>query len=121
MSAIGLNANTYRVTGKYLDLLNDFIVKAKVHPDKLNAQKEHIVDFLSKINDESSIDPQFQLLSSIIDRELRCNHEQINTFMTGLIDLIKSNDFIKSIPKIEFLVDTLDNENSEALAKIKGE
>ena len=121
MSTIGLNANTYRVTGKYLDLLNDFIVKAKAHPDAIATKKEQVVDFLTKINDESSIDPQFQLLSSIIDRELRCNHERINPFMVGLIDLIMANDFTKSIPKIEFLVETLDNENSEALAKIKGE
>jgi len=121
MSSIGLNANTYRVTGKYLDFLNDFIVKAHSHPDNIDVKKEQVIDFLSKINDETSIDPQIQLLSSIIDRELRCNHDRISSFLVGLIAQIKESDFENSIPKIEFLIGALDSENSEALAKIKGE
>ena len=121
MSSIGLNANTYRVTGKYLDFLNDFIVKAHSHPDNIEVKKDQVIDFLTKVNDENSIDPQIQLLSSIIDRELRCNHDQISPFLNGLIVQIQQNDFGNCIPKIEFLIEALDYENSEALAKIKGE
>jgi hypothetical protein len=121
MSSIGLNANTYRVTGKYLNFLVDFIVKAKHHPDNLDAKKEQMVEFLVKIKDEASIDPQIQLLSSIIDRGLRSSNDRISPFLEALIPQIQSNDLEHSLPKIEFLVEALDNENSEALAKITGE
>lgn len=87
----------------------------------MDVKKDQVIDFLTKVNDETSIDPQIQLLSSIIDRELRWNQDRINTFLNGLIVEIREDNFANSIPKIEFLVGALDNENSEALSKIKGE
>lgn len=121
MSNVGLNTNTYRITGKYLDLLNDYIVKAKIHP--VNEQKnEQLINFLSKINDNANTQPQFQLLSSIIERELRNSNERHpETFLNVLLQQIKNNEVENILPKIEFIVEALDSENSEALAKIKGE
>jgi hypothetical protein len=121
MSNIGLNTNTYRVTGKYLDFLNDFIVKVKLHPNIIEEKKEQLIAFISKLNDTKNIEPQFQLLSSIIERELRNNNDRPNVFMNSLITAIQGNDVKNSLSKIEFIVGVLDNENSEALAKIKGE
>ena len=121
MSAIGLNSNTYRVTGKYLDFLNDFLAKAKVHSGNLNTKKDQLVDFLAKLYDVNSIDPQMQLLSSIIERELRPLQERLIPYFERLIAEVQADELDKSIPKIEFLVEALDAENSEALAKIKGE
>lgn len=122
MSNIGLSANTFRITSKYLDLLNDFIVKANLHPAVMEAKKDQVIDFLSKVNDTGSLDPQFQLLSSIIDRQLRnLSPDKTINFIDHLITEIKDNQINMAMPKIELIVEALDSENSKALAKIKGE
>ena len=90
MSSIGLNTNTFRITGKYLQMLNDFVVKAKMNQDIDGAQKDHLIDFITKLRDENSTQPQFQLLSNIIERELRpTNNFQV--YLGSVINEIKEN------------------------------
>jgi hypothetical protein len=121
MSNIGLNTNTFRVTGKYLDMLNDYMVKAKIHPIN-DLKKEQLIDFLLKINDVNNTETKFQLLSSIIERELRnSNNRHPETFLQTLLDEIRNDQVDNVLPKIEFIVEALDTENSEALAKMKGD
>lgn len=121
MSNIGLNTNTFRITGKYIDLLIDFIVKAKINVEINDAKKEQLIEFITKISDKENTQPQFQLLSSIIERELRHQHNKREVFLGTLLQEIKNNDIENVLPKIEFIVEALDTENSEALSKIKGE
>jgi hypothetical protein len=121
MSNIGLNTNTFRITGKYLDILTDFIVKAKVNHEISDAKKDQLIEFISKIIDGENTQPQFQLLSSIIDRELRNQHSKREVFFSGLLQEIKNSNVDEVLPKIEFIVEALDSENSDALSKIKGE
>lgn len=121
MSSIGLNTNTFRITGKYLDLLNDFIVKANIHPDMSDLKREQLIDFITKIIDVNNAQPQFQLLSSIIERELRNANNRPDVYLNSLLDEIRNSNLENALPKIEFLVEALDTENSEALLKIKGE
>jgi hypothetical protein len=121
MSNTGLNTNTFRITGKYLDLLNDFVVKTKVNEEINSEKKEQLIAFFSKILDQNNVQPQFQLLSSIIERELRNTSNQPQIFFNALIEEIKSDDTEAVLPKIERVIEALDSENSEALAKIKGE
>jgi hypothetical protein len=123
MSNIGLNTNTFRITGKYLDWLTEFIVKAKVHLQIENSQKEKFVEFLNNISDVNNTEPQFHLLSSIIERELRAKDKNPEIYLTKLKTQLEEEmvDMSEVIPKIQFIVKILDNENSEALAKIKGE
>lgn len=121
MSSIGLNTNTFRITGKYLDMLTEFVVKAKVHQQIDEAQKENLIEFISKLQDENNTQPQFQLLSNIIERELRSNTKNYRGYLESLIDEIRQNKMDAFLPKIEFLADVLDTENSEALLKIMGE
>lgn len=121
MSTIGLNTNTFRVTGKYLDLLNDFIVKAKIHLQFNEQKKEQIIDFITKIGDVNTTQPQYQLLSSIIERELRLHKSEPEAFFARLKNELEQNNVKSVLPKIEFIVAALDTENSEALAKIKGD
>ena len=83
MSNIGLNSNVYHLTGKYLNMLNDFVVKTKSHQDIIDVNKGgEIISFFSKINDEETVDPQIQLLSSIIERELRVLKKPPSMFLT---------------------------------------
>jgi hypothetical protein len=123
MSNIGLNTNTFRVTGKYLDLLNDFIVRAKVNAQMNEPKKEPILEFINKIVDASTLQPQFQLLSSIIEREFRTRNTNPEVYLNKLKQELeqKETNMESLIPKIQFIVKILDSENSEALAKIKGE
>lgn len=121
MSNIGLNNNTFRVTGKFLDILNEFIVKAIVNKEINEAKKDQLLDFIIKINDVNNIDPQFQLLSSIVERELRHEKQNPNLFLNGLVQEIKNNEIDLFLPKIRIIAEALDSENSEALLKIKGE
>lgn len=123
MSNIGLNTNTFQVTSKYLDLLNDFIVRAKVNDQMNETKKEKIVEFINKIVDANTLQPQFQLLSSIIEREFRARNTNPAAYLNKLKQELeqKEVDTATVIPKIQFIVKILDSENSEALAKIKGE
>ena len=121
MSNIGINTNTFRLTSKYLDILNDFIVKAKIHPEITEARQEQLIDFLSKLTDVNNAEPQFQLLSSIIERELRNSNKRPDIFFTTLIGDIQSKNTETVVPKIELITEALDVENSEVLAKIIGD
>lgn len=123
MSNIGLNTNTFRVTSKYLDLLNDFIVRAKVNVQMNEPKKEPILEFINKIVDVNTLQPQFQLLSSIIEREFRTRNTNPDVYLNKLKQELeqKETNMESVIPKIQFIVKILDSENSDALAKIKGE
>lgn len=120
MSTIGLNTNTFRVTGKYLDLLNDVLVKAKINQGIADGKKDQLIEFVTKVSDTENTEPQFQLLASIIERELRSESKKPDTFFNSLLQEIQDNDFEAFLPKISFMADALDTENSVALAKIKG-
>lgn len=121
MSNIGVNTNTFRITSKYLDLLNDFIVKAKINSDITETNKEQLIKFLSKLSDTNNAEPQFQMLSSIVERELRNVKTKPDVFFKNLIAEVENEDTDIIIPKIEMITEALDVENSEVLAKIIGE
>lgn len=122
MSKIGLNTNIYQVTGKYLGLINDFIVTAKVTPDKIDEKKrKDIIELFTKINDVNNRDPQIQLISIIIQRELRSQAKKSKFFFKEIIDDLANTPSKKSIDNLESIADALDVENSGAFAKIKGE
>lgn len=121
MSNIGLNTNTFQVTGRYLDFLTDLIVKAKVSEDMGEEKREQLMDFISKVSDAKSIKPQFQLLSNIFERELRNSEFKRDVFFGKLLDEVKENNIKNIIPMVETIIGILDSENSDALSKIKGE
>jgi formate dehydrogenase maturation protein FdhE len=121
MSSIGLNTNTFRITGKFLELLNDFLVKAKINHEIEGSQKEHLIDFIDKLKDENNTQPQYQLLSNIVERELRADAKDFQGYLQAAINELKQNDTQAFLPKIEFLAGILDTENSEALSKIIGD
>ncbi|MBS1532568.1 MAG: hypothetical protein JSU01_19850 [Bacteroidetes bacterium] len=121
MSSIGLNTNTFRITGKYLDLLNDFVVRVRINEDIEDGQKGQLIEFIAKLKDENNAQPQFQLLSNIVERELRPTTKDFGNYLQLVINDIESGNVGGYLPKIEFLADILDTENSQALSKIIGE
>ncbi|SFH36970.1 hypothetical protein [Pedobacter insulae] len=121
MSNLGLNTNLFRVTGKYLDILSEFIVRVKINSEVSEQKKEQLIDLLKKINDIENTQPQIQLLSSIIERELRHDQKKLSVYIKSLITELEENKVNAALPKIEFIAEILDGENSEALSKMKGD
>jgi hypothetical protein len=122
MSKVGLNTNIYQITGKYLGLINDFIVAAKVSPNKIDDKKrKDIIELFSNLNDSANKDPQIQLLSIIIQRDLRRHSKASKSFIKKIIDDLEKMPSKESIEKLEYIASTLDVENSGAFSKIKGE
>lgn len=125
MSKIGLNSNIYHVTGKYLDKLNSFVIEAKIHPQKIDFKKRKgVIDLFSKINDYDNIEPQIQLLSAIIEKDLWQKKKQVlGTFISEILMELDNNPVPseKIIDKLEVIINALDIEHTGALAKIKGE
>jgi hypothetical protein len=118
MSAIGLNTNTFRITGKYLDLLNDILVKAKISHSITDGRKDQLVEFVSQLNDINNTQPQFQLLASIIERELRVENKKPDIFYYSFLQEIQQNNIDAVLPKVSLIAEALEVENSDALAKI---
>ena len=118
MSLIGLNTNTFRVTGKYLDLLNDILVKAKISQTITDGRKDQLMDFVSQVSNIDNTQPQFQLLASIIERELRSENKQPDQFYTSLLQEIQQNSIEAILPKVSLIAEALEVENSDALSKI---
>ena len=118
MSLIGLNTNTFRVTGKYLDLLNDILVKAKISQTITDGRKDQLLDFVNQVSDVDNRQPQFQLLASIIERELRAENKQPAVFFTSLLQEIQQNSVDAILPKVSLIAEALEVENSDALSKI---
>jgi len=122
MSNLGLNSNIYFMTGKYLDLINSFILNIKSQPDSINnTAKLELVNFLKKLSSSESVDPQIQILYTMIERDLRMMKKKARLYIGDLINDLESNSLDKASNKLEELANTLDKEHFEALAKIKGE
>src|SRR4030095_3464751 len=118
MSTIGLNTNTFRVTGKYLNLMNDILVKAKINHSITDGRKDELIEFVSRVSDSNNIQPQFQLLASIIDRELRAENKKPVIFYDSLLREIEQNNVDAILPKVSLIAEALEVENSDALSKI---
>lgn len=125
MSRIGLNSNIYKITGEYLNLINSFIVEAKVNPQKVDVKKrKNIVDLFTKMSDFKNTGPKIQLVSSIIESDL---WEKRKVFLASdyysmiISELSEPLPSASTIKKLQSIAEALDSEHSGALAKIKGE
>ncbi|AEI52167.1 hypothetical protein [Runella slithyformis] len=124
MSKIGLNANIYQLTGKYLNLINDLIVEIKTTPNTIDQKKkEELIAFFSKVIDDDTMDPQIQLMTIIIEREFWKKGKLANmtVFIRSLINgLNEKNVTIETAQKLETIVEAFDTEHTVAFDRIKG-
>lgn len=123
MSRIGVNTNIFQVTGKYMSLINDYIVSRRSHTTPADGPKQaEVVSLFNRIADDQNIEPPIQLLSAIIERDLRAQSKQPKQFLSKLVDsLSKGDGSEQTLHELEMVVHALDTKHSEALAKIKGE
>ncbi|GAB4039840.1 hypothetical protein [Spirosoma gilvum] len=123
MSKIGVNTNIFQVTGKYMNLINEYIVSRRSQVAPIDTRKQdEVVSLFSRIADDQNMEPPIQLLSVIIERDLRQQRKQPRQFFRKLIDdLAKGDNSEETLHELEVVVSALDTKHTEALAKIKGE
>jgi hypothetical protein len=123
MSSIGLNANTFQVTGNYIRLLNEFLADFKSEsPNHDFHQQEIVVDFLRQLNDFKSKDPKIQMASNIVERCLmKSKGVPFKPFVRSLIFDLETPNVKGVVEKLEFVVSALDSERHRALLLIKRE
>ncbi|MDO1449554.1 hypothetical protein Q0590_24975 [Rhodocytophaga aerolata] len=123
MSKTGVNTNIVRVTGKYLDLINDFIVSRRSSIDHhYRGKQEEVVSLLTKITDDKNTDLPIQLLTVIIERDLREHKKRPKEFLLNLVRKLASEESSEeTLHELEIVASALNNKHIEALSKIKGE
>ncbi|KYG79261.1 hypothetical protein AWW67_12845 [Roseivirga seohaensis] len=122
MSDTGLNANIYYLTSKYLGLLNDFMIAIKNDSEKVPAEKyKEVKELFEKLKDDESIDPRIQVLSVIIEAELRKKNFSKSKFFNGIAADINQKKYESLSKNLHHVVNALDSEYSHALAKMSKE
>lgn len=116
-----MNLNVYDTTGHYLTLLNDFSIAIKEAPEKITeASYQQIIDLFSVLENEENIDPQAQMLSVVIEQELRKQDLPSDTFFKSLSRDLKSKSYNKIIDQLNCVIEALDTEFSMVLSKMNG-
>lgn len=119
MSDIGLNANIYYLTSKYLGLLNDFLIAIKKDSTNVPFEKyQEVKELFEKLKDEESIDPRIQVLSGIIEAELRKKNFSRTKFFKGITADIDQKKYTSLSKNLHHVLNALDTEYSHALAKM---
>lgn len=123
MSKIGVNTNIFQVTGKYINLINEYIINRRSQTVPVDPRKQaEVISLFNRIADEHNTDHPIQLLSVIIERELRAKRQPPRPFLRKLIEnLTKGDRNDETLQGLELVVRALDTKHAEALAKIKGE
>jgi len=117
-----LNANIYHLTSKYLGILNDFIISIKNDSTKVSQEKYQEVKILfEKLKDEDNIDPRIQVLSVIIEAELRKKNFPKSKFFNSITSDINQKKYESLSRNLNHVVNALDSEYSHALAKMSKE
>lgn len=121
MSSIGMNLNIYDTTGHYLTLLNDFSVVIKEDPEKMEEENyEQVKNLFLTLESNESINPEIQLLSIIIEQELRKDQLSPTKFFKAITKDLQSRTFEKVISNLERVIKALDSEFSFVLSKMNG-
>lgn len=120
MSDSGLNANIYYLTSKYLGLINDYVIAIQDNKSGLSKEKQEEIDALiSNLQDEEIIDTRIQTLSIIIESELRKRNLSAQKFYQSMSDNLHARKYDALAKNLTHVIDALDNEYTEALAKMK--
>lgn len=120
MSDSGLNANIYYLTSKYLGLINDFVIAIQENSEVLPTEKrQEIETLIASLQDEDIIDTRIQTLSIIIESELRKRRLSPPKFYQALSEDLNKEKYEALAKNLNHVIDALDNEYTDALAKMK--
>jgi hypothetical protein len=122
MSNIGLNSNIYQSTRTYLDLLNNFLVDVNYALEKGEPYSTYeVIDFLKKINEETNLDPEVQLMRSFFNRFYKERSKKTENELAKIISHLENSNLDKdTIKEIESLVKVLKFQNAQSYTRMKG-
>lgn len=123
MSDIGLNSNIYRISNKYLDRINKFLVELNFNPDQI--AEEHVNSIhtlLKQLADKQTTDFQIQMIFIVMDKYLKarnCNTEEV---LLKLLRHFEEKTYRQpnAIEMLEMLAAALDKECDHAFSRIQG-
>lgn len=119
MSSIEGNSSLHYATGKYLGLINDYLVAIKENSEFEQKKLKEIEDLFVKLKDDENIDPQIQLLSIVIEQELRKNNLPSSNFFNTILKALREKINSVLLKELRHVVVALDSEYSRSLSKIK--
>jgi len=122
MSELGLNSSIYRVTRKYVDLLNCYLVEIRSDPNSVNKDiEEKVVDLFRNLAQEDSTDPQIQMLAVIIERDFRLRGKNARRLLGEVLISLAKNDLGRStVAELEMVTAALSDECSVSLSRMQG-
>lgn len=121
MSSQGLNASIYRVTKKYAELLDTYLVEKKTKLADPALEKK-IVEFLDQLTREDLVDPQIQLIGAILERDYRERKSDSRRLIRTALQGLQGGTINESvIRELERIASALSSESSMVLSRIQGQ
>ena len=122
MSDIGLNANIFQATKKYLDILNDFLLNHKLGMlYKESRLKEGVASFIDLLSDNSVKDPHMQMLHVLVERNLRLKNKNLKSVTNKVGESIRNDNITEEvIRQVETITKILDVECLKAIGRSRG-
>lgn len=123
MSDIGLNSNIYRISNKYLDRINKFLLELNFNPDQIaEAHVETIHTLIKQLMNKETTDFQIQMIFIVIDKYLKSKDRDTGDILTRLLVHFEEKTYQqpKAIEMIEMLAAALDKECDHAFSRIQG-
>ena len=123
MSDVGLSSNIYRISNKYLDHFNSFLVEVNYNPNDIS--EEHlrsVKNILLKLSDEKSKNFQIQMVYIVLDNYLKSKKLDTSQVLKELLQAFETekHNEKENIEKIEMLAAALDKECDYAFSRIQG-
>lgn len=123
MSDVGLSSNIYKISNRYLDHFNKFLVEVNYRPNDVSAEHSSSVEnILKKLSNTESKDFQVQMIYVVLDNFLKSKNFDTKKFFKQLLDDFESKRHTspESIKRIELLAAALDKECDYAFSRIQG-
>lgn len=123
MSDIGLNSNIYRISNKYLDRINKFLIELNFNPDQIAEDHVYAIhSLIEQLTDKQTTDFQIQMIFIVIDKYLKSKEMSTEEVLTELLNHFEEKTYRqpKAIEMIEMIASALDKECDHAFSRIQG-
>lgn len=122
MSDVGLSSNIYRISSKYLERFNKFLVEVSFNPEQISQEHaDSIHALLKQLSDRQTTDFQIQMIYIVIDKYLSQKNYHTPEVLQKLLAYFEENSYRQpeAIHLIEMLSAALDKECDRAFSRIQ--